>query len=143
MNIKKFILNNIGLKLISLFLAIITWIYIVGELNKATPEERAALARLLPYRMTAKYLAVQLNLTGELREGYQVLTDNITVNPSGIMVVGPRGLLDRISFVKTEPIDISEYTKSFSRDVSLLPLAKGLSIKERFVTVTVPVQKFK
>lgn len=141
MNIKKLILNNIGLKLISLFLAIITWIYIVGELNKATPEERAALERLLPYRMTAKFLAVQLNLTGESREGYQILTDDITISPRGIMVVGPRSLLDRISFVKTEPIDIGKYTKSFSKNVSLLPLAKGLSLKERLVTITIPIQK--
>ena len=39
----KFFLNNIGLKLLALALAIIVWVYIVGELNKATPEEKAAL----------------------------------------------------------------------------------------------------
>lgn len=140
---KKFMINNLGLKVISLFLAIIAWVYIVGELNKATPEERAALERLLPYRMTAKFLPVQLNLTGEQKDGYEVLTDKTTISPRGIMVVGPRSLLGRLSSVKTEPIDISDNTKNFSKDVSLMPLAKGLSIKEKFVSVNIPIQKIK
>ncbi len=34
-NILKVILNNFGLKLIALILAILTWLYIFGQLNKA------------------------------------------------------------------------------------------------------------
>lgn len=141
MNIKKIILNNIGLKLVALVLAVIAWVYIIGELNKATPEERAALERLLPYRMTAKFLSVQLNLTGEPRKGYSVQADEATIEPKGIMVVGPRSVLDRTSFIKTEPINISDHTRTFSKDVSLMPLAKGLSVKDKVITVTIPVKK--
>lgn len=141
MGIKKFFLNNIGLKLIALVLAVITWIYIVGELDKGTPEDRAALEKLLPYRMTAKIFPIQLNLTGESKEGYEILTDSVTITPRDVMVVGPRSLLSRVAFIKTEPIDISEHTKSISEDVSLMPLAKGLSIKEKFVSVKIPIKK--
>ena len=143
MSIKKFFLNNIGLKLISLVLAIIAWVYIVGELNKATPEERAALERLLPYRMAAKVLSVQTNVIGTPKAGYKVTTGNITVSPDSIMVVGPRSLLDRVSFIKTEPVDISDHVKPVSRDVSLVPMAKGLSIKEKLVTVHIPIERMK
>ena len=143
MNIKKTILNNIGFKLIALFLAVVTWIYIVGELNKGTSEDRAALERLLPYRMTAKFLPVELNLTGQAAEGFRILDDEIHIDPKGIMVIGPRSLLDGISFVKTEPIDISGHTKDFSKDIFLMPLARGLTIKEKFVSVTIPVEKVK
>ena len=143
MGIKKFITNNIGLKLIALFLAVITWLYIVAELNKASTEETAALERLLPYRMTAKLLSVQLNIDGKPLEGYRILTDEVTITPSDIMVIGPRSLLHKTSYIKTEPLKISEYTKSFTKDVSLMPLAKGLSIKEKFVTVSVPIQRVK
>ena len=141
MRLKRVVLNNIGLKLIALFLAVITWVYIVGELNKVAPEERASLERLLPYRMTAKFLPVQINLIGESREGYTVIKDKVIADPHGIMVIGPRSLLGRLGFVKTEPIDISAYTKPLTKDVSLMPLARGLSVKEKFVTVTIPIQK--
>ena len=141
MGIRKLILNNFGLKLLSLLLAIASWFYIVVELNKATPDEKAALERLIPYRMTAKYLSVQPNLEGEPAVGYAAITDQVIVKPDSIMVIGPRNLLDRISSIRTEPIDISEAAKTLSKDVSLLPLARGLTVKEKFVTVTVPIVK--
>ncbi len=141
MNIKRFFLHNIGLKLIALVLAIVSWVYIVGELSKATPEEAAALERLLPYRMSAKYIAIQPNVTGKPREGYEIQIDLISVMPEGIMVVGPRSLLDRVTFAKTEPIDISDHVKTFTKDISIMPLAKGLSVKEKIVTVTVPIEE--
>jgi len=140
---KKFLLNNFGLKLLALVLAVIAWIYIVGELNKATPEEKAALERLLPYRMTAKYLTVKINLAGKLKEGYSIETDKMALNPEGIMVVGPRSLLDRTSSIKTEPIDLSEHTKTFTKNVRLMPLAKGLTVKEKFITITIPIKKIR
>ena len=138
---KRNLLNNMGLKLISLVLAIIAWVYIVGELNKATPEERAALERLLPYRMAAKFLPIQVNFTGKAKAGYEIVTDGVTINPDGIVVIGPRSLLDKTSFIKTEPVDVSDHMKSFSKDVSLIPMAKGLSVKEKLVTIDVPIKK--
>jgi len=39
---KKWFTNNLGLKIIALVLAVITWIYVNGELNKTKAYERHA-----------------------------------------------------------------------------------------------------
>ncbi|MDD5450113.1 MAG: hypothetical protein PHO42_05910 [Candidatus Omnitrophica bacterium] len=46
---RRFIIKNFWLKLVALFLAIIVWLYVVGELNKGTTEEKAVIHRVLPW----------------------------------------------------------------------------------------------
>ncbi len=138
---KNLILNNLGLKLLALFLAFATWFYVVVELQKGTIEERQALQRILPYRIISKRLPVKLNLTGEPPEGYAVEYDKITIDPAECVMVGPRSLLEKLSSVKTRIIDISGHTRMFAKDVSIVPPMKGIDIKDRFIKVTIPISK--
>lgn len=43
---KELIIKNLWLKLLALFLAVILWLYIVGELNKGTPEEKVLFEKI-------------------------------------------------------------------------------------------------
>lgn len=47
---KQLIMQNFWLKVLALFLATLVWLYVVGELNKGTPEERALFERILPFK---------------------------------------------------------------------------------------------
>lgn len=140
---KNIILNNFGLKILAFFLAVMTWFYVVTELHKGAIEEREALQSILPYRAISKQVPIMLDLTGEPQEGYSVDHDKIVVNPSMCIMIGPKSLMKRLTSVKTEPIDISGYAKTVTKDVTIAPPAKGITIKEKFVKVTIPIVKIK
>lgn len=44
---REIILRNFWLKILALFFAILVWLYVVGELNKGTPEERALFKKII------------------------------------------------------------------------------------------------
>jgi YbbR domain-containing protein len=138
---RNIIINNIGLKILALFLAIITWFYIVVELHKGTTDEMETLKGILPYRMVSKQIPIRLDLVGTPREGYFIDYDNIILKPPTCIMLGPKSVLNKISEVKTQPIDISDYTRVFTKDVNIVTPIKGIDIKEKFVTVTVPISK--
>lgn len=51
---RQLIVANFWLKLLAFFLAIIVWLYVVGELNKGSPEEKAFFEKMLFYRKGVK-----------------------------------------------------------------------------------------
>ena len=138
---KNFHLNNWHLKLLALFLAIITWFYIVVELQKGAVEEGEILQRILPYKISSKELHIKLNLVGEPLDGYIVDYDNISMEPSKFIIVGPKSILKKLSSVLTQPIDITKSRRSFTKDVSIVPPTKAVSIKDKFVTIMIPILK--
>lgn len=138
---KNIILNNLGLKLLALFLAVLTWFYIVEELQKGAIEESEALKSIFPYRIVSKQLPIKLNLTGEPEAGYRMLKDKITLDPSSCVIIGPKSFLKKVSSIETQPISISGDVKTIIKDISIIPPIKGISIKEKFVTVTIPIEK--
>lgn len=140
---RNIILNNWGLKLLALFLAMVTWYYIVVELQKGAVEEREALQSILPYRVYSKELPIKLNLIGEPPNGYMIDYDNLLLEPSKFVIVGPKSILKKLISVKTRPIDISEHTKTFKKAVSIVMPAKGITIKDKFINVTIPITKAK
>jgi len=138
---RNIITNNTGLKLLSLFLAVLTWFYIVVELQKGTTTEIDTLERLLPYKIVSKQVPIKLSIAGEPQSGYYVSFDDIIVTPSTCVMLGPRSVLDRVSSVNTQKIDVEGYSRSITKDVSVIMPIKGVGIREKFVTVTIPILK--
>ena len=143
MKSKKWILNNMGLKVLSLALAVSTWFYINKELEKIKNEEERAIFSMLNYDVVPKKLPVKLTLVGKPPEGYFLDSEKVTVDPENCVVIGPEKILEKTEFARTLPIDISEYTKSVKKKLSLAPIAEGISLKEFSVEVYIPVIKEK
>ncbi|MFH1753682.1 MAG: YbbR-like domain-containing protein [Candidatus Omnitrophota bacterium] len=137
---KNAILNNLGLKLLALILAIATWAYIVIELQSGTLEEKEILKNVLPYRMISKKLPIELNLVGEVPDGYAVVHDEIIITPANFVIVGPKAVLGELSVIETQPVHIEGNTKTITRNITIIPPAKGI-IKEKFIRVTIPIVK--
>ena len=136
--IKNFFTNNIGLKLLALLLAVVTWAYIVAELQEGEVAERAALQSILPpYRLVSKKVPIKLSMIGEPKTGYVVAYDKIVIRPNEFLIVGPKSIIDPLTSIDTEPVDITGYSKTFMKDISVVPPTKGV-IREKFVTITVP-----
>ena len=141
MKARRWITNNLGLKMLSLVLAITTWFYINRELAKMKNEEERAIFSLINYEVTSKRLPVNLTLVGNTQKGYEIATDKITLEPETCVVIGPKKILSDISYVRTLPIDISEYTKDIAKEVPLAPIAEGISLKDYMVKIHIPIIK--
>ncbi|PIU41515.1 MAG: hypothetical protein COS99_05025 [Candidatus Omnitrophica bacterium CG07_land_8_20_14_0_80_42_15] len=138
--IRNFILSNIYLKVFSLVLAVTLWFYMRGELSRITLEEEMGLkSGIVPYRITAKIFPVALDITGKVASNCRIIEDKIVITPAVCSVMGPEGLLNKIKVIKTMPIDISEYTKNSTIQVSLRSPAMGVRVIDRFVTVSIPI----
>ena len=126
----------------ALFLALISWFYIVNELNRGNEEERQFINRMFPREgMVAKKLSIMPIFIGKPRYGYTVDPKKAVVAPEYCIVVGTKDLLGSIRLVYTMPIDIGDTSKPFIKSVALNPIAPGVYMEETLVQVTVPVEK--
>ncbi len=141
MRVKKWITNNLGLKVVSLALAIATWSYINLELTKIKNEEERAIISMLQYEIISKKIPIRLTIVGEVREGYELVADAIDFDPDIIVVIGPEKILNEVNFARTIPIDISEYTKDVIKQIELAPIARGITLKDSLVNVNIPIIK--
>ena len=141
MKVKKWITNNLGLKILSLVLAMATWFYVNSELTKLKNEEGRAIVSMLRYKIISKKLPIQLTIVGEIRKGYKLTIDDITVDPETIVVVGPENILREVNSARTMPLDIGEYTKDVIKQIELAPIAKGIALKDSIVKVYLPILK--
>lgn len=141
MRAKKWITNNLGLKVLSLILAITTWYYIAWELAKTKYEEEEAIFSILHYDVISKKLPIQLSLVGDLEEGYEIITNDVRIDPQFCVVIGPKRILENIDSTRTVPLNISEHTKDIDTQLSLAPIAKGINLKDYFVKVHIPIVK--
>jgi YbbR domain-containing protein len=140
--VRKFFTENIGLKLLSLALALIAWFYIVQALNEGSQEEMQFLRKILPSEgMVAKKLTIKPIFIGKPKGGYVMLPDKVVVTPSFCIVVGTKDVLENVRFAYTMALDISGLNKTVTRSVPLSPIAPGVYMEETLVEVTVPVEK--
>lgn len=139
---RQLIVKNFWLKMLALLLAFVAWLYVVAELGKGTQQETSLIENILPYKVDAKEIPIKINLIGNPPAGYRVLNEKILVRPSSCVLIGPKGLLKKITYIPTEEIDIGKFTRSVSKDFKIQPTGVGVLLeKSFFVSVTIPVEK--
>ena len=94
---------------------------------------------LLPYSMESKLVPIELNMTGEPQRGFMIELDRIKIEPSRCVIIGPKSLLRKLEIVRTSPVDIAGTTKTIVKDVSIDLLAEDIALKEKFVTISIPI----
>jgi len=140
--LRKLFTKNISLKIISLFLALIAWFYIVKELHKGSEEDVQLLKQILPSEnIVGKKLIIKPIFIGKTRWGYDIARDRVVVIPEYCIVVGTRDMLGKVKYVFTVPIDVAGIDKTFTKSVPLNPIAPGVYMEETLVQVTVPVER--
>lgn len=134
--------KNIGLKLVALLIALVSWFYIISELKREPEEELAFLKRVLPTNsMIAKKLTIMPIFIGRIRPGFDIVKDKVVVAPEYCIVVGAPDLVGKLRNVYTMPIDITGVSKPFTKSVPLNPIAPGVYMEETLVQVTIPVER--
>jgi YbbR domain-containing protein len=140
--LRRLFTKDIGLKLMALLLALLSWFYIVKELNKGSEEETQFLKQILPTEaIVAKKLVIKPIFIGKPKWGFDIVRDKIITVPEYCIVVGSRDMLGKIKYAFTMPIEINNIDKTLSRSVPLSPIAPGVYMEETLVQVTAPVSK--
>lgn len=138
---KNIISNNFGLKIIALALAIISWLYIMGEIKGTGNSQKSIFDFTFPEHYINKVVPVKINITGVPASGYHTSLEKVSIKPGYCIVVGPQSLINHLEYIITESIDISGATKTVVRQIALQKIAnQKLVSSENLVEVTIPVE---
>ncbi|MBI3306863.1 MAG: hypothetical protein HYZ84_03545 [Candidatus Omnitrophica bacterium] len=86
-------------------------------------------------------LEIKPNFVGEPAVGYQVMTNEIQLNPNAILLQGPKGELEKLSFVKTENMHLVGRIRSF-RITAGLELPENVKpLSEALVDAYIPIKE--
>ena len=142
MSINKIIFNNLWLKILALMLAIATWFYVFDVVNtdshlKKLETDEEIFSR---YTFSVKEVPVKPVFTGKTPEGYRVIFENLKIDPPTIHVFGPEKVLDDVEELKTERINLGEYTRSVHLQLGIVSEVKFLQFDEKLIDVYIPVE---
>jgi len=139
------IFNNFWAKIISLILAALTWFYVFDLINSDSFYQKKETVEDIfsRYKFIVKEVPVKPVFTGKVREGYKIEFDNIKIEPSKIAVFGPEEVIDGVKELRTDKIDLGEYTRSINLRLGLNSDTKFLRIKSNAVNVYLPVEAVK
>ena len=130
------------LKLAALISAVLTYFYINSEITTAEKEKKVSDPSYKLIKLTAKDLPVKVRLATAPPDGYRILADQVSTQPSHVVVVGPEALLEEASVAETALIDISENTKTTTKKIPLESVAGiPLAGTPYVIDVTVPIEK--
>lgn len=139
--LSRIITHNFWMKVLSLALAIVTWLYVTWQLQKAKHEEERAIFSMIHYDIVLRSLPIEMTIIGKPKDGYEVAEKGITVEPKECLIVGPKNILANVKTAKTVPIDISGYSKDVDKKISLAPMAGGILSEDEFIKVHIPIAK--
>lgn len=142
MNIKKIILNNLLAKMIALAFAVATWFYVFDLMN-SDPfllRREQSMDVFEKYEFEVKKVPVRAVFYGRPPGGYRALLDDVKVDPAVIAVFGPRAVLSQVDELRTETIDLSEYTRSRRFKLGIASDVRYLRLEDKVVDVYVPIE---
>lgn len=142
MRFRNIIFHNIWPKLISLILAIATWFYVFDIINRDSFSQRKKTAEEVfsRYKFMVKEVPVKPVFVGKSPEGYRVDFDKVRVEPSTIAIFGPRDVIGQVNDLRTDKINLGEYTRSVRLQLSVHSDLTYLRFGDNAVDVHLPVE---
>ena len=132
--------REVGLLLISLVLAIVTYLYVRDSIRRNETKSHDPSYKLI--KLTAKSVPVKVRFTSKPPEGYRLVQEMVTVNPSRIVVIGPEALLEGASSAETAIMDISQSTKKIIKSIPVESVSGiHLAGEPYSVEVVVPIEQ--
>ena len=133
--------NNFLAKLLSLILAVATWFYVFDLVNNESyPTKKETVEQVLDkYRFISRDIPVKPVFSGKSPSGYKVLFDEVKVTPSYISVMAPEQVIEKVSELKTDRIDINEYTRTTTLRLGIHSDTRSLRLGDKIVDVYLPI----
>lgn len=133
--------GSVFLKLVSLVVALLTYWYIQNEI-RGRERDTAVDPSYKLIKLTAKNLPVRLRFETSPPEGYRLMEEQIVVTPSEVTAIGPEAMLEEAVYAQTSTIDVSEYTKTVTKQVPLESVSGIHLVGEPYMVIaTVPIER--
>ncbi|MBD3426113.1 MAG: hypothetical protein GF409_02655 [Candidatus Omnitrophica bacterium] len=138
----KIILNNFWAKLIALALAVATWFYVFDVVNTDTyiQKEETSEEIFSRFNFVVKQVPVKPVFWGKSPQGYRVVFDKVKVEPARVSIFGPSEVIESVDELRTEKINLGEYTRSARLQLGLRSDVKFLQFDDEVVDVYLPVE---
>lgn len=117
-----------------------------GEIKLPSPYIRVTqiapeVVRVTLDELILKKLEIRADFSGDPAFGYKVNKEELQLDPNAIMLEGPKGELEKLDYVQTQPIDLVGRIRSFRRTVGLNHPSNVRPLGEALVDVFVPIQE--
>ncbi|MCD6080417.1 MAG: YbbR-like domain-containing protein [Candidatus Omnitrophica bacterium] len=136
MKILNSLRTNLLYKLVALFLAVITYIYVQNEITASNDNFQN---KQFLKKLNSKVVPVKVVLKGEPPPGYRILSANIKVKPEKVIIMGKKEDLDKIMEISTQEIDVRKFTHTRTLYVSLKPVENAVIGDKGVIEVEIPV----
>jgi len=142
MNLGKIIFNNFWAKIIALVLAMATWFYVFDLVNTDSFMQKKERVEDIfsRYKFVVKEVPIKPVFSGKAPSGYVNDFERVVITPSKISIFGPEDVLEDVTELRTDKIDLSEYTRDANLKVGFSSDVKDLGIEGKVVDVFLPVQ---
>ena len=100
-----------------------------------SPDKVSAAVEVTP-DISRKTTDIRPFTQGELPEGY--VLKSVTVSPARVDVTGPADKVDKLEFIITEPVNLSNLTKSVKQEVTL-QIREGLTLSRQKVEISIEI----
>ena len=77
----------------------------------------------------AKYVKIQPSIVGEVAHGYEI--SNVEVNPSYAEVIGAESVIDRLEYIETSRVLVSNANRDFSSEAEYLSVNKLIDVVDK------------
>lgn len=91
--------------------------------------------------LIVKKLPVKPNFIGDPAFGYKVVNDEVQLDPNAVLVEGPKGELEKLDNVLTEPIDLVGRIRSFRRTLSIRLPENIKATSEALIDTYIPIRE--
>jgi YbbR domain-containing protein len=144
--LRNILLNNAVIKIVSLILAVLTWMYVARQLyieNIAKEEEISPAIQVSGEQLIIKRLPIYVNIEGSPFAGYKIALDKIIVEPPHSVLSGPPEVVNSLSYLITEPVNINGASTTVRKSIRIMPIPKCKIGYEGLVTINIPITKEK
>jgi YbbR domain-containing protein len=132
--------NDWLLGIIALFLAVITYYYVLEGIHRAEMKTYDPSYELI--KLTAKTVPIKVRFASNPPEGYRLIPAKVDISPPTLVVIGPEAILEKASSAETAIIDISQTTKKTVKRIPIESVAGfHLSGEDYYVDVVIPIEK--
>ncbi|MBU0570937.1 MAG: YbbR-like domain-containing protein [Candidatus Omnitrophica bacterium] len=137
------IFHNAWPKILSLVLAIATWFYVFDLVNSDSLRKETVADILSRTNFIVKEVEVKPVFTGITPAGYKVDFDNLKIRPASVAIFGPEVIVDKVTELKTDRIELGEYTRPVTLRLGIHSNVESLQLDDKVVEISLPVYPIK